>query len=120
MKLELEDPQLKALISEAIFASLTQEKKDALISTAIASLMAPAEGYAGSPKTTVLQREFNDAIRCIARDLLTKEIEGNSEIKQKINGMISEAVTLMTETNRESIVAKVSEAIYRGLTQERY
>lgn len=120
MKLELEDPQLKALISEAIFTSLTQEKKDALISTAISNLMAPAENHGSGPKITVLQREFNESIRCIARDVITKEIEGNSEIKQKINGMIADAVTLMTETNRESLVAKVSEAIYRGLTQERY
>lgn len=120
MKLELEDPQLKSLISEAIYASLTQEKKDALIAAAISNLMAPVTDFGHGQKVTILQREFNDAIRGIAREIITKEIEGNSEIKQKINGMIAAAVTLMTETNRESIVTKVSEAIYRGLTQERY
>lgn len=119
MKLELDDPQLKSLISEAIFASLTQEKKDALIARALENLMSPTESY-GSEKVTVIQREFYEAVRCLARDLVTKELEGNTEIKEKINGMIRDAVILMTETNREATVNKMSEAIYRGLTAERY
>lgn len=119
MKLELDDPQLKSLISEAIFASLTQEKKDSLIARALENLMSPTESF-GSEKVTVIQREFYEAVRLLARDLVQKELEGNTEIKEKINGMISDAVALMTETNREATVSKISEAIYRGLTAERY
>lgn len=119
MKLELDDPQLKVLISEAIYASLTQEKKDSLIAAALANLMSPSESY-GNSKVTVIQREFYEAVRCIARDLVTKELETNSEIKERINGMIKDAVVMMTETNREQTVSKMSEAIYRGLTNDRY
>lgn len=119
MKLELQDDQFKSIVQEAILQSLDENKRTVLIAGAITELLKPVTS-GGYNSQSNIQRIFNDALYSVARNIIEKDMAGNEEITTKIRAMISECVVRMTETKREDMLNKMTDAFTKGLFGDRY
>ena len=119
MKLELEDEQLKSLVQEAILKSLDESKREVLIAGAIKELLKPVSTDRWTDQTK-LQHIFNDALFSVAYNILKKDMEGNEEITTKVRALIAECMVRVTETKREDMLNKMTDAFTQGLFGDRY
>ena len=115
MDIKLDLDQIKELVSESIYASLDEQKKETLIKGALIHLLTPTGNSVYSPKTSPLEDAFNRAIFICAREISTDLLSKNEETKQKITGLLMEALTKITETNREKTIDRLANAITDGL-----
>lgn len=116
MTLDLNDEQLKAVISGAIVAHLSPESREKLIADAVKAAMVPDQ----YDKKTPLMRAFAYSVEQIASHLVTEKLENNAEFRQRLDSMIEDAIKKSLDTDREKIVGQMASAITSWLTKERY
>lgn len=118
--IKLNDEQLRTIIAKAVLDSLTPERREALISTAVKNLLdKPISGRYDQKSN--LQTAFDDATREVARKLATEMVSSDPIIKEKIKALFVDAWTKFTnDENYSKLVEKVSHALEKGLTGDRY
>lgn len=124
MDIKLDEQMMHGLVSEALLKTLDEEKRNMLIVGAIKHLLTPVEGhgYGGSKQPSPLQFAFQNAVRVTAERLTLERLSSDSELKEKINGLLTEALAQVMETNREKTVNAIAEAITKGMAykEDRY
>ena len=121
MRLELDNDAMKGLVSEAIFQSFDEQKRDALVKSALEQLLQPAkDGYGNSKGKSPLQSAFEDALAMKAREVANLAVNERPEIVEAINLMVIDALKKFTEDGREAMVEKMADAIRKGITGDRY
>lgn len=116
MDIKLSDEMLRTVVSDAIFKSMGDDQRSALVMGAIKHLLTPVKpsyGY-GEPKSP-LTEAFEIGIRAAAIELCRKMLAEDEAVKEKIQGLLSEAMVRLTETNREKTVEKLADAISAGM-----
>lgn len=117
MDIKLEDEMLKSIVSEAILKSFDDQKRDALVQGAIKHLLTPPQkdrySY-GEPKSP-LQEAFEYGIRNVSIRICGEILENDENVKEKIRGLLNDAMVRLTETNREKTVEKLADAIAAGM-----
>lgn len=119
MKIELDQETLKSVVSEAIFTSLTEQQRAAMIQAALSYLMTPAEDHRGyGAKTSPIQSAFNSALTGVANRIASEMLTADTTVQTHIKGLIEESVARMVSENRENTVNKIADAIAEGLTKK--
>lgn len=120
MDVRLSDDNMKDIIAKAVLDSLTPESRSELITNAIKGLLKTPTG-SGYDKKSPLQEAFDWAVRNVAEEVAKEQIKGDPEIRATINKLITDSWTkLVDDENYSKLVDRVSSAIERGLTGDRY
>ncbi len=114
MEIKLDEKTIQGIVGEALLQSLTQENKEILIKGAISHLLSKTGSNFNAP--SVLQQAFNGAVRNIAEKMALEHLTNNEELETAIKGMLAEAITMLTVTNREKTIQQLSETIAKGIT----
>lgn len=114
MNISLDSEQLKSLVSEAIFKSLDEEKRNALVQGAIAHLLTPASTGYGRAKSPI-EDAFMYGVQAVATRIATEILENDEKVKEKIRDLLNESLVRVMETNREETIRKLADNITRGM-----
>jgi hypothetical protein len=124
MKIELNDDQMKQLVSEAIYLQLDEKKREEVMKAAIAHLLAPTKSsdrYGGTvPGPSPLEQAFNNAIGWVAGQIAREMLEKDEAIQAQIKQLIADAVNKMMTTDRQIYIDKISQNIAAAMTKDRY
>ncbi len=123
---EVLDEHLKGLVVKTIFEGLTPEKRDELITTAVANLLSPSEYDRGKSK---VQEIFAQAVYGVARDIAKEHLQ-TQEVKDRIKELVELATNkalALTEIHENgkgekenALVGKIAEAIEKAIVGDRY
>lgn len=120
MRLDINDEQLKSIVSEAIFASLTEEARGTMIKGALAHLLTPEKtGNYGAVGLTPIQQAFNRAIETVANVVVREELAKNEAVRDAINAMTTEAIRAFMGAEKDKMVQRMAGAIARAITDDR-
>lgn len=115
VEINLNEGQLKEIVSEAILRAIDEKQRETLIAQAIAHLLAEEKtGY--SRDQSPIKRAFNQAAYEVAIQSARSALAGDPAVKEKIVGLIAEASERVFETNRERTVERMAQAIAEGLS----
>lgn len=125
MDVQLNDAQLKDIITKAILDSLTPERREALIGEAVKGLLKEVVTGSGfnSDRRSTIQRAFDRAVADVAEGVARDALVGNADVKAKIGTMFTEAWTRLTRTEDgayDKLVGRVADSMAKGITGERY
>lgn len=124
MKLELNDEQMKSLVSEAIFLQLDEKKRDEVLRAAITHLISPSKStdrFGSSVKgPSPLEESFQNAIGWVANQVCRDILEKDENIQAQLKQLVADAVNKMMTTDREAYVDKIAQAIGSAMTKDRY
>lgn len=110
MNLNLNDEQLKTVISAAILQTLSEERRGELLTEALKHLLTPERKGYGQPEISPLQSAFNYQLTCVARDI-AGEMLREPEVQARLRSLIVEAVEAAFSTNRQRVIERVSDAV---------
>ncbi len=113
MEIKLDQATIQGIVGEALLVSLTQEARDILVKGAISHLLSRTGMNGNGP--SVLQQAFNGAVRDVAEKMAHEHLKDNVELETAIKGMIADAVTMLTVTNREKTVEQLAATIAKGI-----
>lgn len=116
----LDEGQLRDIIAKAVLDSLTPERREALIAAAVAKLLEPVPtgGY-GSPKRSVLDDAFNQAVHKIAYAVAAEEC-ARPELRERLAAVAREGVErAFTEGVIQKMVASVENAVVSAFYEGR-
>jgi pyruvoyl-dependent arginine decarboxylase (PvlArgDC) len=115
--LNLPDDQMREIVSAAILQTVTAENRDALITSAIASLLAPnSSGYGG--RESPLQVAFNLAIQQTARQIVKEMLDTDEQIKAVVEEIIiSAAKKAFSSEKKDTMIDSMANAIAEGFRQ---
>jgi len=119
MKIDLDSDMVKEVVSAAIFQSFDEQKRDSLIKSALDYLLKPGSESYNRGKTP-LQSAFELALNQQALAVAESLLKDNVEVKAKLESMMLDALVNITTTRRQAIVDKMSDALLKALTNERY
>lgn len=115
MEIKLEDQQLKSLIGEAIFQSMDDQKRDALIKEAIYYLVTPKSSNYSGKMSSPLEDAFKQALYGITRDILADQLKNDPTVSDAVHGLLAEAVQRVFITGREETLRRVEIGIIDAL-----
>lgn len=125
-QIEIDGDSMQALVAKAVFDGLTGDKREALITGAIKSLLETPKGndrnYYGE-KTSPLQTAFNRAIEQVAQEHATKFLAEDPDFQQRLKGLFADVANALFSdegNNRIELIAGIKELIHRALTKDRY
>lgn len=118
MQLQLDDGQLKSLISEAILQSLDEQKKDALIKASLQHLLTEESVNYGSKRPSPLEQAFRHAANDVAREVAREQLLNNADFKSQVQKLMQEAMNIVFEKKAEAIADKLGDAIANGLGRD--
>lgn len=108
MDIQLDDKQLKAVLAEAIFGQLTQEKKDEVIRTAVKTLFEKGNGY---NTKSIFDRAIEDALRSISRDLVLEMFQ-DKVYRKKFEAVVKDAFHKAFEgKSREKLIERFASSL---------
>jgi len=113
--MQIDNDTLKVALAKAVLDTMTAEKREEIITNAVASLLnTKSSDRYDAP--SVLQHEFNTAVRDLARKIATEELESNEEVKAAVRKLITDAwIKLTGPDNYSNIVGKIADAMAAGL-----
>lgn len=116
MSVNIDTETLKQLVGENILKALDEQKREALIKSALDYLLTPPSpsGYS-TKQPSPLQSAFNDAVTFSCRTIAKEIIEKDVETQAKIRDLIRDAVVMVMEKKREETVVKIADAIAHGM-----
>lgn len=124
MEIKLDEQMMRGLVSEALLKSLDEKQRELLISGAIQLLLTPEKpAYGGGRAESEMEKAFRFSVSNVAQRIVSERLADDVEFKVKINALLNEALVLVMETNRETTVKQIAEAITKGLAfteQQRY
>lgn len=119
MEIKLSDEQLRTLVTEALFEKLDPESVKKMVTDALGLLMVPEkDNYGGIRRPGRLQSAVEDALLKVARDVCTNEM-ANAEVKEKLASMVKEAITRVTDTERDKTVEHMASQLSKAMWELR-
>lgn len=120
MKIDLDDPKLKAIVAEAVMASISQDARDAMVVAAITHLITPPpknNNYYGSQQQpSPLQDAFNRFAEIECRTVLKEQLQTDPVIKAKLSELTQKVITkvLSDDTLVDALARSIVNAIEKG------
>lgn len=116
IKLKIEPEDVKAMLAQALRATLTPEVRDKLVQGAIHDLMKSSYQSASE-----LQDIFSRAARDVAYDIMKEEFE-RPERREQLREVVNEAFNKVLKDNdrRDTLVDKLADGIGQVLSGRRY
>lgn len=116
-----ESETIKTLVTDAMFKTLDQAKRDELIRAALASILkedfSRLHGHTDSP----LSQAFQDAANQVCREIVREKLEKDPEFVKQIRGVIDDAFENVLKKQRPKLVQSVTDALLEGFKfKERY
>lgn len=126
MDVKIDTDGMQALVAKAVFDGMTAEKREALITGAIKSLLETPKGndrnYLGG-KISPLQSAFNRAIEQVAREHAEKFLAEDPAFQAKLKGLFADVANALFSdegNNRIELVGAIKSLIHHALTKDRY
>jgi hypothetical protein len=110
-----EDTALQALVTEAMFRALDEKKRDALVKSALATLVAPTSGGYGQAAESPLQKAFALGVREVANAVIA-EMMNTEEIRVRVREIAAAAFEKML-TNKDNLAIEMAGAMIAALTK---
>jgi len=117
----MNEEQMTALVSKAIFDGLTQEAKDQMLQKALRHLMTKEEkSYGYGPKRTPLEEAFQSAAFTVTRQIAEDRLSNDPEFKANIESMFADlGKMLFGEKMRAKLIETMADAVLSGLRVDR-
>lgn len=119
VKLNLDNEQLKLLMSEAILQALSTQQRDALLRGALEYLVTSTRDDRGRPMPSPLQMAFNAALRDAAQSVIAAELEENTAAQQQLKALITAAYEHALTGDSPGLVSRISAALVKALVPDR-
>ena len=121
MKLELDEAQLKSIVSEAILKLFDDKKRDAIVAEAVSYLLTPKRVDSYTSKTqTPLQEAFEGAMHGVAWSVVKDLLANDDEIRLQLRTIASAAMTRALA--KDELVEKMADSfasLFAGQLRER-
>jgi hypothetical protein len=121
LSIQIGDAKFKALLSEAILASLTAESRDKLIGEALQTLIAPqvtGSGYQKTESPSIVQREFGRVVAEIGREVIAELVKSDPVIRVKVEALVRD--TLLALMEKPDAADLIASAMWGGIEKARY
>ncbi len=116
MDIKLDEQMMRGLVSEALLKAMDEKQRELLIAGAIKHLLTPEKGlYSSSPPQSPMEVAFRQSVSNVAQRIVSERLENDAEFKDKINGLLNEALVMVMETGRDQTVKNIADAIAKGL-----
>ena len=125
MDVKIDQDAMQALVAKAVFDGMTPDKREALLTGAIKSLMETPRGndrnYFGE-KTSPLQTAFNRAVETVAMQHAVEFLSNDADFQTRLKSLFADvANSLFAEGDaRSELVRSISLLIRTALTKDRY
>lgn len=121
MNISMNEEQMTALVSKAIFDGLTQEAKDEMLQKALRHLMTKEKSsYGYEPKRTPLEEAFQSAARIVAHETATVKLQSDETFKTNIEALFTDLGKKLFEGPlREKLLESMADAVVSGLQADR-
>ncbi|AWN03386.1 hypothetical protein PBI_COUNT_64 [Microbacterium phage Count] len=111
----INDEQFQKVIAQHILESISQERKDQLVSEALGFLMQPSQGlYGRRDGPSPLANAFRDEVIVVAKDVVAKVI-GEDAIRQMIENTIEREVKNWVKSENYDISNVIANAVRGSL-----
>lgn len=113
---------LNALVLTAMMQALDQQKRDELIKSALATLIAPRKadsGYHSKVLPSVLEEAFGNAVEMLARQLVNEMVRNDAAIRTHVQALCTQAVE-KAFADSDDISTKMASAFTAALLKDRY
>lgn len=109
ININLTDAKMQELVTAAILQGLDEQKRELLISQAIAHLWKPNQHN----RQTLIQELFNNSATGVARELITAKLKDEPEFVAKIKGAMEEAINRVfnNEEAREKLISQLANSL---------
>lgn len=118
MNVNFSDDQMNTIVAKAVLDSLTPERRDELIQSAVKGLLEKdpePRGY--GDKRSAFQRAFDSAVRQVAEKVAYEQLRDNEEVKASIAKMFADAWAKLSAGDAyDGLVSKIASAMAEGLT----
>jgi hypothetical protein len=116
-----DDTAMKALVIEAMYKSLDEQKRAELIKGAIATLLTTRRDGHGfyAKESSPLQDAFNNAIQQVARELVFEQVRAEGPIRESIKKLCGEALGRLVLADDNLLATELAGAIVRALREAR-
>ncbi len=113
-----EGEALTALVTEAIFNSLAQEKRDELVKQALQGLIEPQQRGTYGDRKSRLEEAFEQATFQTAQAIVREHLAKDATWRAKIKSLVDEAFVKVLEddTRRTELVCNMADAIQKAFT----
>lgn len=124
--IQVDESKVAGLVSAALLAELSPERRDLLIQDALKYLITGVErkhpyGGATEKDPSPLEKAWRSAVYDCASKLVRDEIAKSDELTASIRALIADSITkAFNGEGREKLVDKVSAAIVSALGEGRY
>lgn len=120
MRLELNDDQMRAVMAKAILDTVTPEKRDELMTKAIAFLMIPEKSGYGQ-QASPMDRAFQEAARTVAEKLAREALASDTRFAEQINKLFEDvAAKLFADEVRDKLIDNIVSSVVSGLRARDY
>lgn len=115
MELKIDEEQMNALVSKAVFEMIPPEAREQLLQRAVFDLITGSSKSAYGNKTK-LQELFEQAVFTTARKLIEEHLTNSPVFEEKIRELFIECINrAFTGDNRDKLVNKLTNALSEGL-----
>lgn len=115
-----DDSAMKVLVIEAMYKSIDEQKREALIKGAIETLLtAKADAYGYRKSSSPLQDAFDQAIQQVARELVIETVRAEGPIRERIKALCGEALGRLLLADDSTLATEIAGAIARSIKQAR-
>ncbi len=121
MDIAIDPKALQTIVSDAIFKSLDEKKRDTLIQAALQHLMTPAKaagGWGSREGSTPLEQAFQVACAQAAQKIVTEELQ-KPEQREKIAAIIHKAFDKAFLSEDGKIVDELAKSLVNAVTFRR-
>lgn len=118
MKLDLDNEQMHALVSEAILRSLDEKKRDALIQATLEHLLKPNKQSYYSNKSPI-EDLFLQAAERVAREVMTEMVRSDPRITAKIRELFVAGYERMLAGGEGVLINRIADSFARALANEK-
>jgi hypothetical protein len=123
MNFALDPEAVKAAVTKSILDLLTPDKREALITAAIASLFEmedvqrPRGSWGGTEtvKRTKLQGMFEKVVTGIAHEVVYDVVTKNELLRTKLREMTTQTIDAFCKANQEKLATKFSDAVAKAM-----
>lgn len=116
-----DDTAMKALVIEAMYKSLDEDKRAALIRGAIETLLTPKDsGFGYRSRSSPLQAAFDDAIQQVARELVFDTVRAEGPIRERLKELCGQALGRLVLADEGVLATELSTAIVRAMRESKH
>lgn len=108
---------MREIVAESMLKSLTQEKRDELIRTAIVALTKKERNGYSAEHPSTLENAFNMAVSQVAHEMIRERFKMDEALRGQVKAVIDAAITKAFQVDAEKMADRISSAIGDALAK---